>query len=154
MLSTLVQVIEPFHSETTMLVPEDNHRLSQHILSKKVLVADDTVAYRELVVKKLREKGFTEIFCANNGQEAFNLCQRERIDIVFMDHMMPLMSGLDAAEKIKYWAPDTLILGFSAVLSAQRKAKIGVQAMDKDFVKNFKNFDQVFDFIEDWYHRD
>jgi len=38
---------------------------------------------------------------AHSGQEAIDLVQKEDFDIVFMDHMMPEMDGVEAAKRIR-----------------------------------------------------
>jgi CheY-like chemotaxis protein len=36
-----------------------------------------------------------------SGAEALNLVKQSNYDIIFMDHMMPVMDGIEAAERIR-----------------------------------------------------
>ena len=38
---------------------------------------------------------------ANSGEEAIRLCREEEFDVVFMDHMMPGMDGVEAMKRIR-----------------------------------------------------
>ena len=65
-----------------------------------VLVVDDVTENRMLVGVLLKKLGLKISNCAN-GREAFDLCQKERFDLVLMDIQMPVMNGLEAAKQIR-----------------------------------------------------
>jgi len=60
----------------------------------KILVVDDN-QINLLVVRKLLEKTQIQITEAMSGREALELMQSNRYDIVFLDHMMPEMDGIE-----------------------------------------------------------
>ena len=69
-----------------------------------ILIVDDEEFNRELVVfalEEVRSEYDIEIFEAENGKQALNQLKKNRIDIVFMDIMMPIMNGIEAVEHIK-----------------------------------------------------
>lgn len=66
----------------------------------KILLADDSEINRE-VAKALMEPFKMQIDMACNGQEALEKVQEGRYDLVFMDHFMPVMDGIEATEKIR-----------------------------------------------------
>ena len=41
-----------------------------------------------------------KVTTAASGQEAIDLCREKRFDIIFMDHMMPEMDGIETAKKL------------------------------------------------------
>ena len=66
----------------------------------RVLVVDDEPVNLTVARDILRRYGM-EITTASTGQEAVELCAREAFDIVFMDHMMPGMDGIEAMRRIR-----------------------------------------------------
>lgn len=152
-LSELKQLAVGRHglvAETAVLSAEAiTPPLSEALLNKSLLIADDTAAYQALLVEQLKSMGFKKLYTANNGQEALRLCLEQHIQMVFMDHMMPIMDGLESAAAIKHRRPETLVIGFSAVLTAQDE--IAESPMDKVFTKDFKNFAAVFAFAEQYF---
>jgi len=67
---------------------------------KTVLIVDDEVINRKLLGAILKKKGY-HCFFSENGKEAVALFQKEKVDLVLMDIMMPVMNGYEAVEQIK-----------------------------------------------------
>ena len=42
-----------------------------------------------------------EVFTAASGQESIDMCREQEFDVVFMDHMMPGMDGVEAMKRIR-----------------------------------------------------
>jgi len=97
------------------------------MMKAKILVVDD----EEIVLKscrKILEGGGHEVFTALSGQEAFDLMEKEPIDIVITDIKMPVMDGMEVLEKVKEKYPDILVImitGYSTVQSAVQAMKLG-----------------------------
>jgi CheY-like chemotaxis protein len=68
--------------------------------SKTILVADDESHILHVVSLKLRNAGF-RVVTAQNGQEAFELAQQEKPDLLITDYHMPQLSGLELCQKLK-----------------------------------------------------
>ncbi|MCR4605112.1 MAG: response regulator [Eubacterium sp.] len=66
----------------------------------KVLVVDDE-PLNLVVAKGILSRYGIETQTADSGHTAIDMCRRERYDIVFMDHMMPVMDGVEAMKKIR-----------------------------------------------------
>jgi YesN/AraC family two-component response regulator len=77
----------------------------------RILIADDEPIVRRDIIDLIRHHEGVDI-CgeADNGKEAVEKTLKLRPDIVLMDITMPLMSGLDAAQKILSAAPSTSII--------------------------------------------
>jgi len=67
---------------------------------KKVLIIDDVVGNRAMLVDFLTPLGF-EIFEASNGKEGLEQARETRPDLILMDRMMPVMDGLEATRQIR-----------------------------------------------------
>ncbi len=66
----------------------------------KVLIVDDNVINRKVARGFLKNYAF-DLTEAESGPEAIEKVKADRYDIIFMDHMMPDMDGVEAAEIIR-----------------------------------------------------
>ena len=75
-------------------------RLHDNVPMTTVLVVDDEPIVREVVVKYLRREGFRTLE-AGDGDTARELVERERLDLVVLDLMLPGMDGLAVCRWIR-----------------------------------------------------
>ena len=68
---------------------------------KKILVVEDNLDNRRILVYRLKRIGDFEILEASNGLEALGLVEAERPDLIFMDLKMPVMDGWEATRRIR-----------------------------------------------------
>lgn len=66
----------------------------------QVLVVDDNEINRMIAVEMLNPLGM-QIDTALNGQQAVEMVQRKKYDLIFMDHQMPVMDGIEAIKAIR-----------------------------------------------------
>jgi two-component system, sensor histidine kinase and response regulator len=67
---------------------------------KKIVMVEDDVAMREIVVHKLSTSGF-EVKEAEDGQEGLDLIIKEKPDLVLLDLMLPEMDGFHVLEQLR-----------------------------------------------------
>jgi two-component system chemotaxis response regulator CheB len=81
----------------------------------RVLVGEDSLTVRARLVEVLSSDPAVEVVGeAENGKEAIELCRKLRPDVVTLDMMMPVLSGLAATEYIMaYCATPILIVSSS-----------------------------------------
>jgi len=79
---------------------------------KKILVADDAKINAETVMMMLERLGMVSEY-APDGAVALEKAKTEHYDAILMDVRMPVMNGLDAAEKIRSFDSDTPIIALS-----------------------------------------
>jgi len=84
-------------------------------VSKTVLVCDDAMFMRAMIVRAMNEAGFTVIGEAETGKAAVERYEALRPDLVTLDVVMPEMSGIQAARAIIAFDPDARILMCSAM---------------------------------------
>lgn len=66
----------------------------------RILWADDEVDFLKSHITYLEERGY-EVKAVSNGQDALDLFQEEKFDVVFLDESMPGLSGLETLQEIK-----------------------------------------------------
>ncbi len=77
----------------------------------RVLVAEDSLTVRMRLVEILRSDPTVELVgMAADGKEAIELCGKLKPDVITMDMMMPVMSGLSATEYIMAHCPTPILV--------------------------------------------
>ena len=88
----------------------------------EILVAEDDKNARRLFQIVLEENGF-RVHTAANGQEAMDILDREYIDLVVLDVMMPKMDGYEFTQQIRSANSNLPILMVSAMQEPMDKKK-------------------------------
>lgn len=82
---------------------------------RRVVIAEDEALIRLDLAEMLRDEGYQVVGEAGDGQEAVDLAEALRPDLVIMDVKMPRRDGIDAAAEIaaKRIAPIVILTAFS-----------------------------------------
>ncbi len=98
--------------------------------ARRVLVAEDEALIRLDLAEMLREEGYEVVGEAGDGQEAVELAESLRPDLVIMDVKMPRRDGIDAAAEIasKRIAPIVVLTAFSQRELVERARDAGAMA--------------------------
>lgn len=97
-----------------------------------VLVVDDDKRICEGLSKHIgwENNGFSKPLMAFNGQEALQILKREKIDLLVTDIRMPLMSGLELAERVSRQYVNTSIVilsGYNDFEYAKTAMRFGIK---------------------------
>jgi len=108
----------------------------------RVLIAEDEALIRLDLAEMLREEGYQVVGEAADGQEAVDLAESLRPDLVIMDVKMPRRDGIDAAAEIaaKRIAPVVVLTAFSQRDLVEKARDAGAMAY---LVKPFSITDLV-----------
>lgn len=109
----------------------------------RLLIVDDDADNRLVLKAICRKSEEFEIQEASDGQEAVEIVDEWRPDIVLMDIMMPVMDGFEASKIIMKRYPQTVILIVTAVLDAklqQNLSALGINVyihkpIDRDLIR-------------------
>ncbi|KQH77954.1 transcriptional regulator [Mycobacterium gordonae] len=109
---------------------------------RRVLIAEDEALIRMDLAEMLREEGYDIVGEAGDGQEAVELAEQHKPDLVIMDVKMPRRDGIDAAAEIasKRIAPIVVLTAFSQRDLVERARDAGAMAY---LVKPFTASDLV-----------
>jgi two-component system cell cycle sensor histidine kinase/response regulator CckA len=101
---------------------------------ERVLVVDDEADIRGTITALLRFNGY-EVDNAANGRDALHEVERELPDLVLLDQMLPDMSGIDVARRLRAEHPVLPIVFVSghAEPDMLRDAVPGVRLLRKPF---------------------
>jgi putative nucleotidyltransferase with HDIG domain len=94
----------------------------------KVLVVDDEEGILDVTEGYFQRKGY-EVYTAGNGIEALEIMNRVKIECVFTDINMPVMDGLELAEKIRQiesTLPVVVMTGYPSLENSIQTLKNGV----------------------------
>ena len=98
--------------------------------ARRVLIAEDEALIRMDLAEMLRDEGYQVVGEAGDGQEAVELAEQLRPDLVIMDVKMPRRDGIDAASEIaaKRIAPIVVLTAFSQRELVERARDAGAMA--------------------------
>jgi len=121
--------------------------------SPNILMAEDYKHSQIIVTRLLKKNGFENITVVENGKEALDICEQEKIDIILMDMQMPVMNGFEATGKIRELDgyEDTPIIALTAfAMKGDREKCLEAGATDyiakpidsKEFIEKVKYYAQ------------
>ncbi|MBY0441377.1 MAG: ANTAR domain-containing response regulator [Mycobacteriaceae bacterium] len=108
-------------------------------VARRVLIAEDEALIRLDLAEMLREEGYEVVGEASDGQEACQLAEELKPDLIIMDVKMPRRDGIDAADEIasKRIAPIVMLTAFSQRDLVERASQAGAMAyLVKPFTVN------------------
>lgn len=83
------QIAEQYNYSTKFCAPD-----------AKILVVDDNLVNRR-VLRNLLKETMVQVTDAEGGRECLDLVQKNHYDLIFLDHMMPEMDGVETLHHIK-----------------------------------------------------
>ncbi len=96
-------------------------------MEAKILVIDDELPMREMLLKFLTEAGY-QVRLAENGNVGLDLFEKERFQLVITDLSMPGKDGMEVLRAIKEMEPNLpviLVTAYATIDTAVEAIKIG-----------------------------
>jgi len=106
----------------------------------RVVIAEDEALIRMDLAEMLADEGYEVVGQAGDGQQAVDLAEQLRPDLVILDVKMPVLDGIAAAERIagRRIAPVVMLTAFSQRDLVERARDAGAMAY---LVKPFSQSD-------------
>ena len=79
----------------------------------KVLVVDDLKAICDILCKLLTNEGY-DVLSVNGGEDAIKTVKEDEIGLVFLDIILPGMSGIEVLEEIRRIDEDVAVIMMTA----------------------------------------
>jgi two-component system KDP operon response regulator KdpE len=76
---------------------------------KSILIVDDDPAILRLLSMNLKARGY-EIFTAIDGEESLEAVQKDFIDLIILDLMMPKVDGVEVCRRVREWSNVPIII--------------------------------------------
>lgn len=110
-----------------IMKPEDIDTNPKHIYAPQaqVLIVDDNEMNIKVAVSMIKLYGIIPD-TAGSGHEAIELCRTKKYNIIFMDHMMPILDGIETMKKLK---SEGIIPDTTAVVALTANAIVGAREM-------------------------
>jgi two-component system nitrogen regulation response regulator NtrX len=106
-----------------------------------ILIIDDEQGIRRTLASVMEDEGY-RAFTAEDAPTGLEILEREAVNIVFLDVLLPKMGGLEALEKIRAGWPDAeivVISGHANVDMAVKAVKLGAF----DFLEKPLSLDRI-----------
>ncbi len=104
----------------------------------QILVVDDEIAVREVLIEFLSEHGYAAAG-AGNGLEALQMIRTIRPQVVLLDIAMPGMNGIETLRKLRQEIPTAAVI----MISGHADHDLALQALDLgayDFIQKPLDF--------------
>lgn len=116
-------------------------------MSIKVLICDDSMLVRKKLTTALKNMGVSEIFEAQDGEQAVEMFKKNSPDLTLMDIVMPKMTGVDALKAILAADSKAKVVMASSV-GTQENLKDAINAGAFDFLQKPISEDQLRTLVE------
>lgn len=120
----------------------------------KVLIVDDNAMNRQVAVGLLKPLQM-QIDTASSGPEAIQMVKQKEYDIIFMDHMMPGMDGIEATKRIRALPEERFttvpIIALTANAVSGVRDMFLKEGMD-DFIAKPIEMDEMVRILKKWLH--
>jgi two-component system sensor histidine kinase/response regulator len=141
-------------TETAKLTRE--HKDPDHHYNYKILVADDNLVDRKLIVRLMEKLGH-QVNAVESGREVISAIKNKKYDLILMDLQMPEMDGIETTHKVrdleKAKGEHTAIIALTAHAMQEDKERCLASGMDGYVSKPIK-IDELLETIDNiLYHQ-
>ena len=107
-----------------------------------ILVVDDTPV-NLVVARGMLKDSQAHIDTSESGENAIDMIKQKHYDIIFLDHKMPGMDGIETLKHAKKYADGTKFIALTANSSANARAEYISYGFDDYLPKPFKSLEMM-----------
>ncbi len=108
----------------------------------KILIVDDTPV-NLVVAKGMLKDSKAKIETAESGEEALEKIKSEHFDLIFLDHKMPGMDGIETLKQAKKYAQGTPFIALTANAGPNARNEYIAEGFDDYLPKPFKSLEML-----------
>lgn len=119
-------------------------------MKKRILVVDDEPALTKMVKMNLERTGNYEVFTVNQGSKALEAAREFKPDLIFLDVMMPDMSGDEVSAQLREDKALANIkqIFMTAIVTRDETESMGNNIGGNEFLAKPVNKDELIETIE------
>lgn len=153
-LTLILHKVNNKEENKSIITSKINKDTALDLINKKILIVDDDPRNIFVLAAALEEYN-AEIIEAENGKIALNILENQRVDLILMDIMMPVMNGYDTIKKIRSLdnMKDIPIIVTTAKSLKGDKEKC-MAAGANDYISKPINYDILITLIKAWINKD
>ena len=99
----------------------------------KILVVDDSEAFRRVMIELLVRVGFHDICEAKDYEQGMQVFSKDRPEFSFVDMILPGKSGVDLTKSMLSVNPQAKIIAMSSIIN-KKMIREALEAGAKDFL--------------------
>ncbi len=99
----------------------------------KVMVVDDSEAFRKVMIELLMRVGFSDVAEAKDFDEAVGMFTKEKPVISFVDMILPGKSGVELTKEMVKIDPKAIIIAMSSIVN-KKMIRASLESGAKDFL--------------------
>ena len=99
----------------------------------KILVVDDSEAFRKVLIELLVRAGFHDVAEAGDFDQAVQVFKSKKPRFTFVDMVLPDRSGVDLTKELLAIDPSAVVIAMSSIIN-KRMIQQSLEAGAKDFL--------------------
>lgn len=131
MIFSLARLLSGLDVKVAEVPTDSRNSINFNIINTNILSVDDNPVNLMVFESLMRQYGI-EIDSAKSGFEALELIKNKKYDMIFMDHMMPEMDGIETTRRIRVMLGDFKI----PIVALTANAVVGIRQL---FLKSLMN---------------
>lgn len=147
MIVSVDETFKPGQSVHKVEIKKNTEVVEKADSKGRIMIVDDSALIRKMLRALVETNGYTVVAEATNGQEAVDMYESVKPDLVTLDITMPVMDGVTALKEIKAMDPKSKVLMITAAGQQDKVVEALKSGAEQFIMKPFKE-DEVIKNLE------